>query len=80
MIGRDKNRTFWRVLKIDRLEPSELHINEDSTNYSEIECCDLLKRIHDGNKSTGGLKFVTTCYGIVGMLSDCLKQFLASLL
>ncbi|KAM7471900.1 hypothetical protein LguiA_010083 [Lonicera macranthoides] len=68
MIGRDKNRTFWRVLKIDRLEPSELHINEDSTNYSEIECCDLLKRIHDGNKSTGGLKFVTTCYGIVGFI------------
>lgn len=67
MIGRDKNRTFWRVLKIDRLEPSELNIIEDSTVYSESECCDLLRRIHDGNKSTGGLKFVTTCYGIIGI-------------
>ncbi|KAJ9179451.1 hypothetical protein P3X46_011239 [Hevea brasiliensis] len=68
IIGRDKNRTFWRVLKIDRLEPSELYILEDSTTYSESECCDLLRRIHEGNKSTGGLKFVTTCYGIVGFI------------
>lgn len=68
MIGRDKNRTYWRVLKIDRTEPSELNIHEDPTTYSEFECFELLKRIHEGNKSTGGLKFVTNCYGIVGML------------
>lgn len=68
MIGRDKNRTFWRVLKIDRLDPSELNVREDSTAYSESECCDLLKRIHEGNTSTGGLKFVTTCYGIIGFV------------
>jgi len=67
MIGRDKSRTFWRILKIDRLEPSELSIVEDPTIYSEFECCDLLRRIHEGNKSTGGLKFVTTCYGIIGI-------------
>ncbi|KAK6944687.1 SAC domain [Dillenia turbinata] len=66
MIGRDKSRTSWRVLKIDRLEPSELNILEDSATYSEGECSELLKRIQEGNKSTGGLKFVTTCYGIVG--------------
>ncbi|KAB5574059.1 hypothetical protein DKX38_001253 [Salix brachista] len=68
MTGRDKNRTFWRVLKIDRLEPSELIVLEDSTTYSESEFCDLLRRIHEGNKSTGGLKFVTICYGIVGFI------------
>ncbi|KAK4427437.1 Phosphoinositide phosphatase SAC2 [Sesamum alatum] len=68
MIGRDKNRTCWKVLKISRLEQSELAITEDSTTYSEIECYDLLKRIHEGNKSTGGLKFVTTCYGIIGFI------------
>lgn len=67
MIGRDKSRAHWRVLKIDRLDPSELNVREDSTTYSERECSDLLRRIHEGNKSTGGLKFVTTCYGIVGM-------------
>ncbi|CAH1448864.1 unnamed protein product [Lactuca virosa] len=43
MVGRDKSRRYWRVLKIDR-------------------------RIHEGNKSTGGLKFITTCYGIVGFI------------
>ncbi|XP_061981420.1 phosphoinositide phosphatase SAC2-like isoform X1 [Populus nigra] len=68
MIGRDKNRTLCKVLKIDRLEPSELVVLEDSTTYSESECVDLLRRIHEGNKSTGGLKFVTICYGIVGFI------------
>lgn len=67
MIGRDKGRTYWRVLKIDRLDPSELNIREDSTTYTESECSELLRRIHEGNKPTGGLKFVTTCYGIVGL-------------
>ncbi|XP_057428717.1 phosphoinositide phosphatase SAC3-like isoform X2 [Lotus japonicus] len=68
MIGRDKNRTCWRVLKIDRQDPAELNVCEDSTTYTENECSDLLRRIHEGNKSTGGLKFVTTCYGIVGFV------------
>lgn len=63
------------MLKIDRSEPTELNITEDPTTYTEIECCDLLKRIHDGNKFTGGLRFVNTCYGIVGMLySDVLES------
>ncbi|CAJ2650030.1 phosphoinositide phosphatase SAC3-like isoform X2 [Trifolium pratense] len=68
MIGRDKSRTYWRVLKIDRLDPSELNVLEDSATYTERECSDLLRRINEGNKSTGGLKFVTTCYGIVGFI------------
>ncbi|KAI3902159.1 hypothetical protein MKW92_040995 [Papaver armeniacum] len=68
MVGRDKSRIVWRVLKIDRLEATELNIGEDATTYSQIECSDLLKRIDEGNKSTGGLKFVTACYGIVGFV------------
>ncbi|KAK8520359.1 hypothetical protein V6N12_004301 [Hibiscus sabdariffa] len=68
MIGRNKSRTYWRVLKIDRLDPSELNIREDTTTYTESECSELLRRIHEGNLSTGGLKFVTTCYGIVGFI------------
>lgn len=74
MIGRDKSRTHYRVLTIDRLEPSELSIREDPTMYSEVECYDLLMRIHDGNRATGGLKFVTKCYGIVGQLNSALKE------
>lgn len=66
MIGWDKTKRFRRVLKIDRTERCDLHILEDSTIYSETECTHLLTRIHLGNKSTGGLKFVTLCYGIVG--------------
>ncbi|KAL4588641.1 hypothetical protein LXL04_001533 [Taraxacum kok-saghyz] len=31
---------------------------------------DTAKHIHDGNKSTGGLRFVATCYGIVGKQGD----------
>ncbi|KAI3985249.1 hypothetical protein MKX01_039494 [Papaver californicum] len=68
MVGRDKSRMLWRVLKVDRLEATELNIGEDSTTYSQLECSDLLKRIDEGNKSTGGLKFVTACYGIVGFV------------
>ncbi|CAA3013965.1 phosphoinositide phosphatase SAC3-like isoform X1 [Olea europaea subsp. europaea] len=68
MVGRDKNRTYWKVLKIDRTEPSELNVREDSTPYTERECSDLLRRIHEGNRVTGGLKFVTSCYGIVGFI------------
>lgn len=68
MVGRDKSRRYWRVLKIDRLESSELNIREDSTTYTECECSELLRRIHEGNKSTGGLKYITTCYGIVGFI------------
>ncbi|KAK4391912.1 Phosphoinositide phosphatase SAC4 [Sesamum angolense] len=68
MVGRDKSRTYWKILKIDRSEPLELNIYEDSTTYTERECSDLLRRIHEGNRATGGLKFVTTCYGIVGFI------------
>ncbi|KAI3973162.1 hypothetical protein MKX01_020897 [Papaver californicum] len=68
LIGRNKSRTVWRILKIDRSELTELDMLEDSTIYSEAECYDLLKRLHEGNILTGGLKFVTTCYGIIGFV------------
>ncbi|CAD5167986.1 unnamed protein product [Musa acuminata subsp. malaccensis] len=63
-----KNRTSWRLLKIGRLRASELNICQESTTYTESECKELLNRIHEENKSTGGLKFVTDCYGIVGFV------------
>ncbi|XP_074382761.1 phosphoinositide phosphatase SAC2-like isoform X2 [Apium graveolens] len=68
MVGRNKSKTYWRVLKIDRLEPFELNILEDSTIYTQRQCADLLRRINEGNKSTGGLKFVTNCYGFIKFL------------
>ncbi|XP_015061611.1 phosphoinositide phosphatase SAC2-like isoform X3 [Solanum pennellii] len=68
MIGWDNSRTIWKVLKIDRSESTELLIHEDPTIYSEREYLDLLSRIHEGNKPTGGLKFVCLCYGIIGFI------------
>ncbi|KAI3932073.1 hypothetical protein MKW92_005683 [Papaver armeniacum] len=68
IVGRNNSKTVWRVLKIDRSEPAELNIVEDSTTYSEREIFELLTRIHVGNATTGGLKFVTSCYGIVGFI------------
>ncbi|KAI0495686.1 hypothetical protein KFK09_021989 [Dendrobium nobile] len=68
MIGWDKSRTIWRVLSLDRQEPSELNMQEDPTIYKKNECEDLLKRIDDGNRSSGGLRFVTQCYGIIGFV------------
>lgn len=68
MIGWNGNGVY-RVLKIDRLDASALNLSEDSTPYTKTECYDLLKRIHDGNKATGGLKLVTLCFGLIGIVS-----------
>ncbi|KAG2316887.1 hypothetical protein Bca4012_067790 [Brassica carinata] len=67
MIGWNGNGVY-RVLKIDQLDASELNVSEDSTAYTKKECYELLKRIHEGNKATGGLKLVTLCYGIIGFI------------
>ena len=45
LIGSDKNKRFFRVLKIDRSEPSELNISEDPVVYSQQEVKSLLQRI-----------------------------------
>ncbi|XP_039124936.1 phosphoinositide phosphatase SAC2-like isoform X2 [Dioscorea cayenensis subsp. rotundata] len=68
IFGREKSKLLWKVLKIDRLEPFELNIHEDLTTYSESQCRDLLQRLHEGNRSTGGLVFVTGFYGIIGFV------------
>lgn len=68
MVGRDSSKRFWRILKIDRSAPSNLAVFEDPTVYSFTECSAILKRIDEGNKHIGGLKFVTPCYGIVGFI------------
>ncbi|KAH6773343.1 Phosphoinositide phosphatase family protein [Perilla frutescens var. frutescens] len=68
MFGLERRKKYWKVLKISRLEQSELSIVEDSTIYTSEEHAELLERIDNGNKSTGGLKFVTICYGIVGFI------------
>ena len=68
MIGSSREKRWFRVLKIDRSEPSELNVSEDPVWYSLQEVKSLLQRIDEGNRSTGGLTFVTKAYGIAGPL------------
>ncbi|KAK2978547.1 hypothetical protein RJ640_009506 [Escallonia rubra] len=57
LIGSDRNKRFFRVLKIDRMEPSDLNISEDPVVYPPQEVKSLLQRIAEGNRATGGLTF-----------------------
>ncbi|TVU30910.1 hypothetical protein EJB05_22563, partial [Eragrostis curvula] len=68
LVGSNDSKTTWRVLKIDRREPTSLELVEDPTHYTVAQCDDLLRRINDGNKATGGLRPVTKCYGVVGFV------------
>ncbi|KAK3000879.1 hypothetical protein RJ639_020433 [Escallonia herrerae] len=68
LIGSDRNKRFFRVLKIDRMEPSDLNISEDPVVYSPQEVKSLLQRIAEGNRATGGLTFVAKVYGIAGCI------------
>ncbi|KAL3641427.1 Phosphoinositide phosphatase sac1 [Castilleja foliolosa] len=68
LIGSDRKKKFFRVLKIDRMEASELNISEDPVVYPPQEVKSLLQRIAEGNRATGGLTFVAKVYGIVGCI------------
>jgi len=54
------------------MEPSELNVDEDSTVHSQSDYLDLLKNLDQEHRSTGGVKFVTNCFGIIGKLSHLL--------
>lgn len=66
LIGSDRNKRFYRVLKIDRSEPDDLNLSEDPVVYSPQEIKNLLQRIAEGNRATGGLTFVAKVFGIAG--------------
>ncbi|KAJ0080693.1 hypothetical protein Patl1_10765 [Pistacia atlantica] len=78
LTGSDRNKRFFRVLKIDRSEPSDLNISEDPVSlldlnisedpvvYSPQEIKNLLQRIDEGNRATGGLNPVAKVFGIAG--------------
>ncbi|KAI5061167.1 hypothetical protein GOP47_0023672 [Adiantum capillus-veneris] len=68
LIGRDKSRSRWRVLKIDRSEATQLSIDEDPAIYTRQDCNEFLRRLAEGNRKSGGLNFVTKAYGIVGFI------------
>ncbi|KAL0927812.1 hypothetical protein M5K25_002023 [Dendrobium thyrsiflorum] len=68
LVGSDRAKRFFRVLKIDRSEPSDLNLSEDPVVYSQQEVNNLLQRISEGNRATGGLTFVAKVYGIAGCI------------
>ncbi|KAG2691267.1 hypothetical protein I3843_08G002100 [Carya illinoinensis] len=76
LIGSDRSKRLFRVLKIDRSEPSDLNISEDPVVYSPKEIKNLLQRIDEGNRATGGLAPVAKVFGIVGKYQSttgCIK-------
>ncbi|KAF8697948.1 hypothetical protein HU200_035447 [Digitaria exilis] len=50
------------------MEPSELNVDEDSTVHSQSDYIDRLKILDEDHRSTGGVKFVTNCFGIIGFI------------
>uniref|UniRef100_A0A804UB01 SAC domain-containing protein n=1 Tax=Zea mays TaxID=4577 RepID=A0A804UB01_MAIZE len=68
ILGTNCNKTIWRLLKIDRMEPSEVNVHEDSTVLSQSDYLDMLKNLDEQHRSTGGVKFVTNCFGIIGFI------------
>jgi hypothetical protein len=68
LIGSDRKKRCFRVLKIDRMETSDLNISEDPVVYPPQEVKSLLQRIAEGNRATGGLTFAAKAYGIAGCI------------
>ncbi|KAJ3108265.1 phosphatidylinositol-3,5-bisphosphate 5-phosphatase [Phlyctochytrium planicorne] len=68
MVGSNQNEDNYCILKIDRTDPDELTITDDEVVYSKHEMMDLLAMIENGNKSSGGLSKVASCFGIVGFV------------
>lgn len=70
-MGSNNTETRFRVLKIDRLEPRELHIYDDKVEYTQDEIHDLINMIESGNRQRGtGTSFskVISAFGIVGFI------------
>ncbi|KAF7091477.1 hypothetical protein CFC21_094051 [Triticum aestivum] len=68
IFGTNADKTVWRLLKIDRSETSELDIDECSTVYTQAEYLELVSGLDEDHRSTGGVKFVTKFYGIIGFI------------
>ncbi|KAI9330399.1 SacI homology domain-containing protein [Obelidium mucronatum] len=70
MVGSGADEESFRIIKIDRSLDSSgaLAVTDDKIVYSRQEMMDLLKMIESGNVSTGGLRRVASCFGIVGFI------------
>ncbi|KAI8610146.1 SacI homology domain-containing protein, partial [Chytriomyces sp. MP71] len=71
MVGSTHDEDSFRILKIERaLDPTDasLCVFDDGIVYTRQEMMDLLAMIESGNKATGGLRRVASCFGIIGFV------------
>lgn len=69
LVGIDLLDKRYKILKIDRTSDSgDLSIAEEDIVYTKKEMNRLLDAIDDGNKSSGGLKFKCSTWGILGFI------------
>jgi phosphatidylinositol 3,5-bisphosphate 5-phosphatase len=69
LVGGDVLDQRFRILKVDKTEEVDaLFITEDETVYTKEEMTELLDTIDDGNKSSGGLKFRCSTWGLLGFI------------
>ncbi|CAL1677908.1 unnamed protein product [Lasius platythorax] len=73
LMGSNNILTRFRVLKIDRMEPTELVVVDDKREYTQDEIKDLVNMIDMGNRTragqrnnVGGVARVVSAFGIVG--------------
>jgi hypothetical protein len=68
LVGSNKAKTQFRLLKIDRTYPKDLVVSEDTSIYSRKEIHELLNMVDEGNKKNGGLTETCVAFGIVGFV------------
>lgn len=69
IVGVDVSDKHYRILKIDRTsESTELSMTDDRIVYSLAEKNQLLETIDHGNRGTGGIKFRSTTWGLLGFI------------
>ena len=68
LIGSNRRRTEFGLLKIDRTEESALSIQQDPAVYSKAQMQELLQMIAQGNASSGGLTRRCSASGVLGFM------------
>ena len=68
LVGSNKKKTEFAVLKIDRTHETELSLQDDPTRYSRAEIQSLLQMIAEGNAAHGGLQRRASAYGVLGFI------------
>ena len=74
LVGSNNTQTSFRVLKIDRQDPKNLHISDDKTIYTNREIRTLLTMIDVGNRSKigqkigSGLTKTVSAFGLAGFV------------